>query len=250
MVGTLTLVVDISSVAISTAVPGIAWALLFALAWRRPRFADSLGLGPRTFWLLLPGALLASFALLPITPVSDDVVAVSFAGAVFPLAVGVLVLDRVAPPLRRSALRLFVPLVVETTLLLGVVLLADAGRLAGLARDLGLSGWGAELVLVVAVARDNTIRKRKKREPLINEGDRVRLLSSLRDVDAAILGVEGDIYVTLQKVDPDIVALGYDQYHMDDDVKREAGKRGMKLKVVRLDSPYLHIRTTRILSEL
>jgi len=105
-------------------------------------------------------------------------------------------------------------------------------------------------VLVVAVARDNTIRKRKKREPLINEGDRVRLLSSLRDVDAAILGVEGDIYVTLQKVDPDIVALGYDQYHMDDEVKREAGKRGMKLKVVRLDSPYPHIKTTRILSEL
>ena len=31
-------------------------------------------------------------------------------------------------------------------------------------------------VLVVSVARDSTIRKRKKREPLINEGDRVRLL--------------------------------------------------------------------------
>jgi len=105
-------------------------------------------------------------------------------------------------------------------------------------------------VLVVAVARDSTIRKRKKREPLINEGDRVRLLSSLRDVDAAILGVEGDIYVTLQRVNPDIVALGYDQYHMEEEVKREAGKRGMRLKVVRLDSPYPHIKTTKILREL
>jgi cytidyltransferase-like protein len=105
-------------------------------------------------------------------------------------------------------------------------------------------------VLVVSVARDSTIRMRKKREPLINEGDRVRLLSSLRDVDAAILGVEGDIYVTLQKVKPDIVALGYDQYHMEDEVKREAVKRGMKLKVVRLDSPYPHIKTTKILKEL
>ena len=105
-------------------------------------------------------------------------------------------------------------------------------------------------VLVVAVARDSTIRKRKKREPLINEGDRVMLLSSLRDVDAAILGVKGDIYVTLQKVDPDIVALGYDQYHMEDEIKREAGKRGMKLKVIRLDSPYPHIKTTKILREL
>jgi len=104
--------------------------------------------------------------------------------------------------------------------------------------------------LVVSVARDSTIRNRKKREPLINERDRVRLLSSLRDVDAAILGVEGDIYVTLQKVNPDVVALGYDQYHMLEEVKREAEKRGMKLKVVRLDSPYPHIKTTKILSEL
>jgi len=105
-------------------------------------------------------------------------------------------------------------------------------------------------VLVVSVARDSTIRKRKGREPLISEGDRVRLLSSLREVDAAILGVEGDIYVTLQKVKPDIVALGYDQYHMEDEVRREAKKRGMKLRVVRLDSPYPHIKTTKILKEL
>jgi cytidyltransferase-like protein len=105
-------------------------------------------------------------------------------------------------------------------------------------------------VLVVSVARDSTIRKRKGREPLISEGDRVRLLSSLREVDAAILGVEGDIYVTLQKVKPDIVALGYDQYHMEDEVRREANKRGMKLRVVRLDSPYPHIKTTKILKEL
>jgi cytidyltransferase-like protein len=105
-------------------------------------------------------------------------------------------------------------------------------------------------VLVVSVARDSTIRRRKKREPLINEEDRVRLLSSLRQVDAAILGVEGDIYITLEKVRPDVVALGYDQYHMEDEVRREAVRRGMKLRVVRLDSPYPKIKTTRILKEL
>lgn len=105
-------------------------------------------------------------------------------------------------------------------------------------------------VLVVSVARDSTIRKRKNREPLIGEEDRVRLLSSLREVDAAILGVEGDIYVTLEKVKPDIVALGYDQYHMEGEVKSQAQKRGMKLKVVRLDSPYPEIKTTKILKEL
>ena len=105
-------------------------------------------------------------------------------------------------------------------------------------------------VLVVSVARDSTIRRRKNREPLVGEQDRVKLLSALKDVDAAILGVEGDIYVTLERVKPDLVALGYDQYHLEDEVKKEAARRGMELEVVRLDSPYPHIKTSRILKEL
>jgi FAD synthetase len=105
-------------------------------------------------------------------------------------------------------------------------------------------------VLVVSVARDSTIRRRKNREPLIGETDRVKLLSALKDVDAAILGVEGDIYITLERVKPDIVALGYDQYHIEDEVRREAARRGMKVRVVRLDSPYPKIKTSRILKEL
>jgi FAD synthetase len=105
-------------------------------------------------------------------------------------------------------------------------------------------------VLVVSVARDSTIRRRKKREPLVNERDRVKLLSSLKKVDAAILGVQGDIYVTLQKVGPDIVALGYDQYHLEKEVLKEARNRGMKIKVVRLDSPYPKLKTSNLLKEL
>jgi cytidyltransferase-like protein len=104
-------------------------------------------------------------------------------------------------------------------------------------------------VLVVSVARDSTIRRRKKREPLANEELRVKLLSSLKEVDAAILGVEGDIYLTLEKVAPDIVALGYDQYHLEDEVMKEASKRGLKLRVIRLDSPYPEMKTSTLLKE-
>lgn len=104
--------------------------------------------------------------------------------------------------------------------------------------------------LIVSVARDSTIRKRKNREPIVNENDRVRLLSSLRQVDAAILGVEGDIYVTLERVRPDIVALGYDQHHLEAEVEKEAKKRGMKLQVVRFDTPYPEIKTSKLLKEL
>lgn len=105
-------------------------------------------------------------------------------------------------------------------------------------------------VLVVSVARDSTIRRRKQREPVTGEKDRVKLLSALRDVDLAMLGAKGDIYATLEKVAPDVVALGYDQYHLEADIAREAKSRGLRLRVVRLDSPYPSIKTTKLLSEL
>ena len=104
--------------------------------------------------------------------------------------------------------------------------------------------------LVVSAARDSTIRRRKKREPIVGERERVKLLSALRQVDAAILGVQGDIYITLKKVSPDIVALGYDQYHLEGEIVREAKVRGMKLRVVRLGSPFPDIKTSKLLNEL
>ena len=104
-------------------------------------------------------------------------------------------------------------------------------------------------VLVVAVARDSTIRRRKKREPVSEEHQRLMLLSSLRQVDAAILGVEGNIYDTLEKVKPDVVALGYDQHHMESEIEREARERGMKLKVVRLDTPDPRVKTSALLKD-
>jgi cytidyltransferase-like protein len=105
-------------------------------------------------------------------------------------------------------------------------------------------------VLVAVVARDGTIRRRKGREPVAAEGERVALLSSLRQVDAAILGVQGDIYRTLERVRPDVVALGYDQHHAEAEIVAEAARRGMKLKVVRLDTPRPEIKTSRLLKEI
>ncbi len=102
-------------------------------------------------------------------------------------------------------------------------------------------------VLVVVAARDKTIRKSKGREPVTGEQERVRLLSSLRPVDAAILGGTGDIYSTLEKVRPDVVALGYDQRHNEKEIAYEAERRGMKLSVVRLGSPMPGVKTSRII---
>ena len=105
-------------------------------------------------------------------------------------------------------------------------------------------------VLVAVVATDKTIKRRKGREPVASQGQRMNLLSALRQVDCAILGTEGDIYKTLERVRPDVVALGYDQYHLETDIMNEGKRRGMNPRVVRLDSPYTSVKTSRILKEL
>jgi cytidyltransferase-like protein len=104
-------------------------------------------------------------------------------------------------------------------------------------------------VLVVVLARDSTIRKRKGRDPISSEQERLALLSSLRAIDAAILGVKGNIYDSLEKVKPDFVALGYDQYHPENEIEKEAARRGLRLKVVRLGAQKPDIKTSKILAE-
>jgi len=104
-------------------------------------------------------------------------------------------------------------------------------------------------VLVAVVARDDTIRRRKGRDPVSPEDERQELLASLRQVDKALLGVKGNIYTMLERVRPDVVALGYDQYHVESEVAKEAAKRGLNIKVVRLDSPNPSLKTTKLLQE-
>jgi len=88
---------DIAANVVTLVLPGALWAVLFLLAWERGPFATSLGFGRTTFWLLLPGALLASLTILPIAPISNDWLAVSFAGGLFPFFVAGLAFQRVNP---------------------------------------------------------------------------------------------------------------------------------------------------------
>ncbi len=88
--------------------------------------------------------------------------------------------------------------------------------------------------LVVVVARDNTAR-RFKHEPITSEDQRVQLVAALKPVDRAILGHEGgSIYDILEEIQPDIIALGFDQIHDEAKILEEARRRGLRTKVVRL----------------
>src|SRR2546428_1060613 len=88
-------------------------------------------------------------------------------------------------------------------------------------------------VLIAVVARDATVRRRKGRDPIVSEEERRKVLSAIRYVDVAMLGSESNIYDTLEKVSPDIVALRYDQYHREEEIPPAAERRGIRPSVVR-----------------
>jgi FAD synthetase len=88
--------------------------------------------------------------------------------------------------------------------------------------------------LVVVVATDTTVRKRKH-EPITPEKMRCELVASLKPVDKAVLGREGgDIFEIVKDLRPDIITLGYDQPFDQRNLEKELAKRGLKVKVVRM----------------
>ena len=102
-------------------------------------------------------------------------------------------------------------------------------------------------VLIVSVARDKTVLANKGHMPINSESERVELVSSIKYVDLALLGSESSIYDIVEAVRPDIIAIGYDQKHSEDELRSESEKRGVKVKVVRLDTPKPHMKTSSIL---
>ncbi|NHV45020.1 MAG: FAD synthase [Candidatus Verstraetearchaeota archaeon] len=104
------------------------------------------------------------------------------------------------------------------------------GHLRYLEEAKKLGGKNAELIVVVA--RDSTIIKRKGHPPIMNEEHRRALVEALKPVDKAILGREDfDIISIINEVKPDIIALGYDQKDLEEILL----KMNLNIKIVRLE---------------
>jgi cytidyltransferase-like protein len=104
-------------------------------------------------------------------------------------------------------------------------------------------------VLVVVVATANTAVKLKKRRPLHTEEQRQELISSLSMVDLCIVGHEGDIFKTVEKVRPDIIALGYDQVHQEKFIVDGCKNLNLEVRVARLQSPVPEFSSSKIEKE-
>lgn len=89
--------------------------------------------------------------------------------------------------------------------------------------------------LVVVVARDKTVFRRKGKGPIVPEDQRRELVAALRVVDRAILGREEiDLLGILREVGPDVVCVGYDQDEIRRAVTRLIRKQGLPIKVIRI----------------
>lgn len=87
--------------------------------------------------------------------------------------------------------------------------------------------------LVVLVARDATVKQRK-RTPIIPEEQRLRMVSALKVVDRVMLGSERDMYEPLYSIKPDIIALGYDQAFNEEVLEEELRERGFHSQIIRI----------------
>jgi len=104
-------------------------------------------------------------------------------------------------------------------------------------------------VLVVVVATDNTSEKMKKRRPLHTQEQRQELVNSLSMVDLCLVGQEDDIFKTVNRVRPQIIALGYDQIHQEKFITDGCKKIKLEAKVARLQSPIPESSSSKIEKE-
>ncbi len=101
-------------------------------------------------------------------------------------------------------------------------------------------------VLVVVVATDSTSEKMKNRRPLHTQEQRQELVNSLSMVDLCLVGQEDDIFKTVNRVRPQIIALGYDQVHQEKFITDGCKKIDLEAKVARLQSPIPESSSSKI----
>ncbi|MHA2298209.1 MAG: adenylyltransferase/cytidyltransferase family protein [Candidatus Hodarchaeales archaeon] len=92
-----------------------------------------------------------------------------------------------------------------------------------------------QLHLTVVVARDSNVKQFKGKAPVFPEKDRLKIISAIKYVDNTLLGNEfGSKFDILEKIRPDVVVLGYDQWVPEEILIEEGTRKKLSFKVLRL----------------
>lgn len=81
--------------------------------------------------------------------------------------------------------------------------------------------------LIVCVATDHNVLRIKQRQPILPEHVRLEMVRALKVVDRAVLGSEGDLFDTVRRERPDIIALGPTQAWKEDQLQQDLSTRGL-----------------------
>ena len=120
-----------------------------------------------------------------------------------------------------------------TVLTSGVFDLVHYGHIRFIEEAHKLGGENSHLIVIVA--RDRTVEKLKGRKPIIPEDQRRAIVESLKPVDEAVLGYEELSFEdAIMKVNPDIIAVGYDQRDIEKQVMKFIEDKELAIKVIRI----------------
>ena len=94
---------------------------------------------------------------------------------------------------------------------------------------------GENAKLVVVIARDSTVRARK-RVPVVSENQRLEVVKMLKPVDEAYLGHTSDMFKIVEEIKPDIIVIGPDQDFDLRKLKEQLEERNIDVEVVKVTS--------------
>ncbi len=108
------------------------------------------------------------------------------------------------------------------------------GHISYLEQAKELAGEDGELVVVIAL--DKTILRERGAPPVFPQEQRRRIVESLKYVDKAVIGLDTDDHTQIvTEIEPDIIALGYDQNTDMSSLEALFSSAGLNTKIVRLE---------------
>ncbi len=91
------------------------------------------------------------------------------------------------------------------------------------------AGMGEELHVIVA-RRENVTHKQP---PVLSNRQRRDMVAALEAVTDAHVGHPEDFFVPIREIDPDVIALGYDQHHDEEKLAGALSEAGLDCQVER-----------------
>ncbi len=108
------------------------------------------------------------------------------------------------------------------------------GHLAYLEQAKLLAGDDGELIVIIAL--DKTIERERSAPPVFPQEQRRKLVEALGFVNRAIIGLDTEDHTEIViQTEPDIIALGYDQYTNLERLEQRISEKGLHTKVIRLE---------------